>query len=793
MVTSARPAHVRRAADGAPPSGPTGADVDPIRPARTVAHGGYTVLICRSDGAIDGPDTGLYDLDTRILSHYQLRLDGTRPTPLGSCVAMADRWASTLHLRRHGGTPEGPSLPQDAWAIHLERRIGCGMVETITTRNESMEAATTRLTIDLDADFSDVLRAPAGSPEPVIEGRWDAGATRVEWIATYRHDDREDVRGLAVTIDPPPDEVEQIEAEGPHGRRLSFALDVEPHKKSAIQLTFASLAEGSWRQPVDAAGRPALAERWRTIRAGVSTSEALVGPAVERAADDFLALRAWELEPSVDGSAWVVNAGVPSFTGFFGRDAITAGWQAAMLGPEPLRGALEVVARTQGRRSDPWTEEEPGRMVHEMRRGPLSMLGVRPHRAYYGSQTTGSMFVLGLSEAWHWTGDDDLLRRHRDAAMRTIEWAETFGDPDRDGFLEYRRQSPDGLKNQGWKDSDEAIRYPDGRIVENPISTLEEQGFHYMALQRMAEILVALDEPADRVDALLRRAAQLRAAWHDAFWMPEEGFYALALDPDEQPVTTIASNVGHALGVGIVPPEHATAVADRLLADDLFSGWGVRTLSSEHPAYNPFAYHLGAVWPVENATIALGLKRYGLDDHLDQLLDGMFAAIAHCRGLRLPEALTGHDRRVLPTPLPYPGSQSPQAWSASATVQFLQVMLGLYPFSPAGVLGLVRPHLPAWLPSVTLRGLRVGPATVTLRFEREADGSARHTVVDQAGQLHILAVPPPDAVAGDDGVVPRLLAWALEHAPGRSAAALRIAMGDRGAVADGPASEGAGS
>jgi hypothetical protein len=242
-----------------------------------------------------------------------------------------------------------------------------------------------------------------------------------------------------------------------------------------------------------------------------------------------------------------------------------------------------------------------------------------------------------------------------------------------------------------------------------------------------------------------------------------------------------------------VPPEHAAAVADRLLADDLFSGWGIRTLSSEHPAYNPFAYHLGAVWPVENATIALGFKRYGLDGHLDQLLDGMFAAIAHCRALRLPEALAGHDRRVVPTPLPYPGSQSPQAWSASATVQFLQVMLGLYPFAPAGVLGLVRPRLPPWLPSVTLRGLRVGQATVTLHFERDDDGSARHSVIDQTGRLHILEVPPPDAVAGDDGVVPRLLAWAVDHAPGRAARALRIAMGDQGAVASLTESEGDGS
>jgi glycogen debranching enzyme len=417
-------------------------------------------------------------------------------------------------------------------------------------------------------------------------------------------------------------------------------------------------------------------------------------------------------------------------------------------------------------------------MVHEMRRGPLSMLGVRPHQAYYGSQTTGSMFVLALSELWHWTADDDLLLRHRGAAIEAIEWAENLGDRDGDGFLEYRQRNPDGLKNQGWKDSDEAIRYPDGRFAENPIATVEEQALHYLALQRMAEILVALEEHPGRPAELLRRAARLRGAWHSAYWLPEHRFYALALDRDRLPIATIASNAGHALGAGIVPPEHAPAVADRLLAPDMFSGWGVRTLSSGHPAYNPFAYHLGAVWPVENATIALGFKRYGLDDHLDQLAEGFFGAVAHCRDFRLPEALTGHDREDLPTPLPYPGSTSPQAWSASAVTQFVQVMLGLYPFAPAQVLGLVRPRLPAWLSEVTVHGLRVGDATVTLAFERAEDGTAHHRIVERDGHLRVLEMPPPDAVTAGDGIVPRLLGWGLEHAPGRRATALRIAMGD---------------
>ncbi len=782
MDDPAVPVHRRRRPrDGPPPDGPTGADVDPIRPARSVAVGGYTVLVGGPDGAIEDGGDGLWDLDARIVSRHRLRLDGVRPRPLGSCVANADHWAATLVVPRPGGDAVGPHLPQDAWSVRIERTVGCGMAETITIRNESMVEATGRWTLELGSHVVDRLAATAEAPQVEHGRRWVARDARLELTTTFRANDREDVRALAVIVDPPPTAVDILD-DDPAGACLSFDLALPARGERTIALTYRSFADGEWRDPADARGRAELADRWRSQRTKVTTTDRLVGPAVELAADDLLTLRAWELEPSDDGSAWMTHAGVPGFTGYFGRDTITAGWQAAMLGPEPLRGALEIATRTQGRRSVPFTEEEPGRMVHEMRRGPVAMLGVRPHRAYYGSFSTGSLAIIGLSETWHWTADDALLRRHLDAMLRVVTWAETLGDLDGDGFIEYHQRNPDALKNQAWKDSNEAIRWPDGAIVDNPIATVEEQAFHYLALERMAEILVGLGDPTSRAADLLERAGRLRDAWHAAFWIEEDGAYAMALDGEGRPVRSAGSNPGHALAAGIVPPTKAAAVADRLLAEDLFSGWGIRTLSTEHPSYNPLAYHLGAVWPVENATIMLGLKRYGLDDHLDQLLEGLFAAVAHCRDLRLPEALTGHDRSVVPTPLPYPGSQSPQAWSSSAVVLALQVMLGLYPFAPARVLGLVRPRLPAWLPTVTLHGLRIGAATVTIRFDREADGGASHTILEQDGTLFVVEVPPPDAVAGSDGVGSRLLGRLLELAPGRTATALRIALGDDDAL-----------
>jgi glycogen debranching enzyme len=401
-------------------------------------------------------------------------------------------------------------------------------------------------------------------------------------------------------------------------------------------------------------------------------------------------------------------------------------------------------------------------------------VGLTPRDAYYGSQTTPALFVLALSELWHWTADLDALRRHRETAMAAMRWAERYGDLDGDGFVEYERRSPAGLRNQGWKDSDEAIRHADGSPVRGPIATVEEQAFRILALERMAEIHVALEED-EQAEAQLAAADRLRRSWHDQFWMPHEGFYALALDGNKVQVRSIASNAGHALGAGVVPREHAAAVADRLLADDLFSGWGVRSLSTAHPSYNPFAYHLGAVWPVEQATFALGFKRYGLDAHVDRLVDALLTAAQHSPGGRLPEALSGHARIAGEEPLPYPGANSPQAWSASALVQMLQITLGLYPFAPLRTLAVVRPRLPEGVDELILRRLRVGRANVDLRFRRRSDGSADWDVLRRDGALLVVPVAPP---AGEpEGIIEGFERLVLRAAPGRLVRAARLALG----------------
>jgi glycogen debranching enzyme len=723
------------------------------------------------DGSIDGGDHGLFYRDTRLLSHHHLTLGGEKPQLVSAARPESDRWIGVFRIGRPGGKPEGPLLPQDALEIVIRRSLGPALVETISVRNHSAAACQTNLRISLDADFADLLELKGGRSQQGTISRdteTEGGLTLRYRVTANGHSDE---RGLRVTAE------SGVPARFDH-EGVSFDLDLGPVGTCEATLRYAVLDDGTWLDRSGSEnGRSRQRDAWRDRRPAIHCADGLRRP-FERASDDLFDLRNWELERQLldetRGARWVVNAGVPMFTGLFGRDVITAGWQSAMLGTRALAGALAAVATTQASADDPWRDAEPGKLIHELRSGPMAALGLTPRDAYYGSQTTPALFVLALSELWHWTGDEGVLRQHLDVARRAMEWARGFGDLDGDGFLEYQQRSPMGLRNQGWKDSNEAIRHADGTIADGPIATVEEQAFYALALERMAEILVALGEDVE-ADRYLARAGQLRSRWHETYWMDDERFYALALDGRKEPVRSIASNPGHALGAGIVPPEYANSVADRLMAPDLFTGWGIRTLSDRHPSYNPFAYHLGSVWPVEQATFALGFKRYGFDRHLDRLADAVFQAALASPDGRLPEAIAGQPRTAIPTPVPYPTANVPQAWSASALVQLVQIMLGLYPFAPLRTLAIVRPRLPAWLPELTVQGLRVGRAVVDLRFRRRADGSAGWQVARRRGSLIVIGSGPPNSNS---------LTWqeqakraALGRAPGRLARAARLAIG----------------
>ncbi|HXG68083.1 MAG TPA: amylo-alpha-1,6-glucosidase, partial [Blastocatellia bacterium] len=407
-----------------------------------------------------------------------------------------------------------------------------------------------------------------------------------------------------------------------------------------------------------------------------------------------------------------------------------------------MPGTLAELARWQGREVNDWRDEQPGRMLHEAHTGPLEMLNFNPRRRYYGSITTSGFYPVVVAELWHWTGDKELIRPYIGPSLRALRWLDEYCDFNGDGLYEYKTRSTQGVENQAWKDSGDAIVYEDGSQVKAPVATCEEQGFVYLAKLFLSEVLWRLDEK-DEAKRLFAEADELKKRFNDAFWMEDEGFYAMGLDPDKRQIKSIGSNAGHCLATGIADKDKAARVAERFVADDLFTGWGIRTLSSQNPAYNPYSYHRGSVWPVEHGTFALAFMRYGLPDHLHLIARAQFEAAALFDHYRLPEVFSGHQRdREHPFPALYPKANWPQAWSASAVFCLVQAMLGVYPYAPLNLL-LVDPRLPGWLPEITLTGLHVGDATATIRFYRKENGESTYEVQDVRGTLHVLRQPSP--------------------------------------------------
>jgi len=404
-------------------------------------------------------------------------------------------------------------------------------------------------------------------------------------------------------------------------------------------------------------------------------------------------------------------------------------------------GALRELPKWQGKVENDWRDEQPGRMLHEAHSGPLAMLNYNPRSRYYGAATTSSFYPVVLSELWHWTGNKREVEALLEPAVHGLEWKDKYTDRFGDGFYDYQSRSSQGNRNQGWKDSGDAIVYEDGRQVDPPISTCEEQAYVYVAKLRMAEMFWFMGD-RDLARGYFHQASELKKRFNDRFWMPGKNYFALGLDAKRKQIKSISSNPGHLLACGIVDKELARPVAQRLLQSDMFSGWGVRTLSSDHPAYDPYSYHRGSVWPVEHGSFAMGMMRFGLIDELHTIARAIFEASTLFDYNRLPECFSGHARdEEHPFPALYPKTNWPQAWSASSVFAIVQAMLGLYPFAPTNLL-LLDPQLPDWLPEIFLRNLHVGNAVVSIRFYR--NGKSTHfDVLEKRGRLHVLRQPSP--------------------------------------------------
>ena len=394
-----------------------------------------------------------------------------------------------------------------------------------------------------------------------------------------------------------------------------------------------------------------------------------------------------------------------------------AAFQSLAFRPQLAVETLEVLAAHQAVEDDPWRDAEPGKILHELRTGEMARTGELPHTPYYGSVDSTPLWLILLGATFDWTGDRALVERLWPNALAALEWLDRYGDRDGDGFVEYERRSDRGLLNQGWKDSSDAVRDRAGRFPQAPIALAEVQGYVFDAKRRMAALARTRGD-AELATRLEAEAQALAARFEAAFWVEDQRYYAMALDRDKRAFDAIASNAGQCLWSGIVAPERARDVIDRLLHPSMFSGWGIRTLAANQPGYNPIGYHTGTVWPHDTSLIAAGMERYGFYDASNRLASQMMEAAQGFGDYRLPELFCGFDNTDSHTPVPYPVACSPQAWAAGASFLFLQTMLGLRAHADRGELELSHPHLPDWLGKVTLTDLRVGDASVDLLFHR---------------------------------------------------------------------------
>jgi glycogen debranching enzyme len=530
--------------------------------------------------------------------------------------------------------------------------------------------------------------------------------------------------------------------DGPNGAAASIRL--EPRAEERLKLRL-EVQEGPDEatdrmapQPHDLAGpRPGSPTRpsdaWPGGIARVDSDSLALNQTLTRSFADLQLLR------STIRDRDFIAAGIPWFATLFGRDSLIASLQLLPYNSRTAAETLRLLATLQGTRVDDWRDEAPGKILHELRVGEMARSGEIPHSPYYGTVDATPLFLILLAEYCRWTGDLELFLELEDHVRRALEWIDQYGDHDGDGYVEYRSNSEHGLINQGWKDSGDAIVDQRGAIAEPPIALVEVQAYIYAAKVGIAE-LYARRGNGDRAEQLRREADTLRSRFNRDFWVESLGYYALALEARKQPLRVVSSNPGHALWCGIADSDKAGRVAQRLMAPDMFSGWGVRTLSASSPAYTPIGYHLGTVWPHDSALVAAGLKRYGYAPQARRILDGIAAAAMDFKHHRLPELFTGFSRGRYGAPIPYPVACHPQAWAAGSLPFLLAQLLGLHPEAFESRLRIVDPWMPGFVDMLELTGLRVGSATADLRFESAkagGEGPAKVRVLRIEGNLDV--------------------------------------------------------
>jgi glycogen debranching enzyme len=629
---------------------------------------GATFMLSDERGDVRaGSSAGLFHHDTRFLDRFELSVGGSRPELLTSHVV--DSYSAAFYLTN--ADVEG--LGSGALSIVRQRLVGDGLRERVEITNNSTGDVTVPVRLECGADFADVFEVK--SREVSSEGR--CSTTRFEDGVAFAID--EEGFGAEVVIEA--GDIVRIEERKDLVCDLVFEPHLAPHESWETEVKVRLEVGDDTVQPPDGPFVDEERQMRRTQERFENEIPTLSStwPALEsiyrRSVDDLAALR---LRRRVDGHELFLPAGgMPWFMAVLGRDALIIAYETLLFAPELARGTLRTLAALQSARHDDEHDAEPGKISHELRFGRLTATGRKPFDPYYGTVDATPLFLIVLAEHRRVTGDDELCRELRSNALAAIEWMERYGDLDGDGFLEYERRSSDGPRNQGWKDSDDSMRFADGRCAAPPIAVCEAQGYAYDARVRMAEVAAEVWGDADLAERLRAEAAALRTRFDEAFWIPDRDHYALAVDAEKRQVDSLTSDIGHLLWSGIVPEERARLVVRNLMSAPMFSGWGVRTMSAEDAAYNPISYHVGSVWPHDNAIVASGLRRYGFADEAARIARGILDAAGHFDQCRLPEVFAGYDRDATRFPVWYPEASSPQAFAAGAPLLLLRTVLGL--------------------------------------------------------------------------------------------------------------------
>jgi glycogen debranching enzyme len=670
------------------------------------------------------PHVGLFREDTRYLSQIELLVNGHPPIVLSA--TSEGGYANRVELTVKGSLPgEGLDIPVNTIFVHREQILESeGLHDILRFQNFHSKKAHLVIEITYDADFMDIFQVRG-----IIRGKsgryFEPLLTQTQMTFVYEGlDDR--VRTTALSFDPVPARIcgrtarWELDLEPRSGMQISSTIVTQALPKQSLPSNFTSssstppwMSENEKMEELEEKLHLGLAA-WEQGCTKYKSSNEIFDTMLSTSLLDFYSLQISE------GSDKAIAAGVPWFAALFGRDSLISSFQTLALNPSLARGTLRSLAARQGKVECADNDEQPGKILHELRCGEMTATGEVAFGRNYGSVDATPLFVILLSEYFKWTGDQELLEEMRSPLSAALNWLIRYGDMDGDGLIEYCRKSEKGLLNQGWKDSGDAMAHADGTLAQTPIALVEEQGYAADAFRRAAALIRMQGDP-EQAEQLMKRSDDLMQKLEQSFWLAENAYYAMALDRDKRPLAVISSNPGHLLFTHTITEQRARDVITRLMAPGLFSGWGIRTLSDQEQTYNPMSYHRGSVWPHDNSLIAFGMTRYGYQREASAILSALFEASLHFREYRLPELFCGNQRHHRDEPVQYPVSCSPQAWASGTPIVILTALLGLRPDASSGELRIVDPWLPEFLTFLEVRNLRVGKSWLDLDFLRQGD------------------------------------------------------------------------